>query len=42
MDQSEVDEKLIRLHGEKHWLYDAVAPQTNEILHVGLFPTTTK
>jgi len=41
-DQLAVDEKMIRLHGQDHWLYSAVDPQTNEILHVSLFPTTTK
>ena len=41
-DQPAVDEKLIRLHGQEYWLYGAVDPETNEILHVSLFPTTTK
>ncbi|AUX09883.1 transposase [Halalkaliarchaeum desulfuricum] len=41
-DQLAVDEKMIRLHGQEFWLYGAVDPQTNEILHVSLFPTTTK
>ena len=41
-DQFAVDEKMSRLHGRDHWLYSAVDPQTNEILHVNLFPTTTK
>jgi len=41
-DQIAVDEKMIRLDGQDHWLYGAVDPQTNEILHVSLFPTTTK
>jgi transposase-like protein len=41
-DQLAVDEKTIRLHGQEHWLYGAVDPKTNEILHVSLFPTTTK
>jgi putative transposase len=41
-DQLAVDEKMIRLHGQEHWLYGAVDPNTNEILHVSLFPTTTK
>ena len=41
-DQPAVDEKMIRLHGQDHWLYGAVDPNTNEILHVSLFPTTTK
>jgi transposase-like protein len=41
-DQLAVDEKMIRLHGEEFWLYGAVDPETNEFLHVRLFPTTTK
>ena len=41
-DQLAVDEKMIRLHGQNHWLYGAVDPQTDEILHVSLSPTTTK
>ena len=41
-DQLAVDEKMIRLHGQKFWLYGAVDPQTNEILHVSLYPTANK
>ena len=41
-DQLAVDEKMIRLHGQEYWLYGAVDPETNEILHVSFFPTTTK
>jgi transposase-like protein len=41
-DQLAVGEKMIRLHGQQFWLYGAVDPQTNEILHVSLFPTATK
>ena len=41
-DQLAVDEKMVRLHGQEFWLYGAVDPQTNEILHVSLFPTATK
>jgi transposase-like protein len=33
---------MIRLHGQEFWLYGAVDPQTNEILHVSLFPTAAK
>jgi len=40
-DQLAVDEKMVRLHGQKFWLYGAIDPQTNEILHVSLFPTAT-
>jgi transposase-like protein len=41
-DQVVVDEKLIRVNGEDHWLYGAVDPKTNEIIHLSLFPSTTK
>ena len=41
-DQLAVDEKMIRLHGQQFWLYGAVDPYTNEILHVSLYPTATK
>ena len=33
---------MIRLHGQQFWLYGAVDPYTNEILHVSLYPTATK
>ena len=41
-NQLAVDEKVIRLNGEDHWLYGAVDPHTNEILHISLFPITMK
>ena len=41
-DQLAVDEKMIRLHSQKFWLYGAVDPYTNEILHLSLYPTATK
>jgi putative transposase len=41
-DQLAVDEKMIRLHGQKFWLYGAVDPQTNKVLHVRLYPTANK
>ena len=41
-DQLAVDEKMIRLHGQQFWLYGAVDPHTNEILHVSLYPTANK
>ena len=41
-DQLAVDETMIRVHGQKFWLYGAVDPQTNEILHVSLYPTANK
>jgi len=41
-DQLAVDEKMIRLHGQKFWLYEAVDPYTNEILHLSHYSTATK
>ena len=41
-DQIAVDEKMIRLHGDEYWLYGAVDPVTNDIIHVSLFSSTTK
>ena len=41
-DQLAVDEKTIRLHGQKFWLYGAVDSHTNEILHLSRYPTATK
>ena len=41
-DQLAVDEKVIRINGDDYWLYGAVDPETNEILQLRLFPTTTK
>jgi len=41
-DQLAVNEKMIRLHGQEFWLYGAVDPHTNEILHVRLFSTANK
>jgi transposase-like protein len=41
-DQLAVDEKVIRINGDDYWLYGAVDPETNEILHLRLFPATTK
>jgi len=40
-DQIAIDEKVIRINGVEFWLYGAVDPQTNEILHFRLFSTTT-
>src|SRR6056297_1026593 len=37
-----VDETVIQLNDEQYWLYAAVDPQTNELLHTKLRPTTTK
>jgi len=36
-----VDETVIRVNDERHWLYAAVEPTTNNILHVRLFQTRT-
>jgi len=41
-DQLAVDAKMIRLRDQKFWLYGAVDPQTNEILHVSHYPTANK
>jgi putative transposase len=36
-----VDETVIQLDDERWWLYAAVDPDTNQFLHVRLFPTRT-
>jgi transposase-like protein len=36
-----VDETVIQLNDQRYWLYAAVDPETNEFLHVRLFPTRT-
>src|SRR6056297_947225 len=41
-DHVAVDETVIRLNDERYWLYAAVNPQTNELLHTKLEPTTNK
>jgi len=41
-DHVAVDETVIRLNDEQYWLYAAVDPKTNELLHTKLEPTTTK
>ena len=40
-NQIAVDETVIRVNGERCWLYAAVNPSTNEFLHVRLFQTLT-
>jgi len=35
-----VDETVIRLNNEQYWLYAAVDPKTNDVLHTRLEPTT--
>ena len=41
-DHVAVDETVIRLNDEQYWLYAAVDPKTNELLHTTLEPTTNK
>ena len=41
-DHVAVDETVIQLNDEQYWLYAAVDPDTNELLHTTLEPTTTK
>jgi len=41
-DHVAVDETVIRLNDEQYWLYAAVDPETNELLHTRLEPTTNK
>jgi len=36
-----VDETVIRINDQQFWLYAVADPQTNELLHLQLFPTTT-
>ena len=36
-----LDETVIRIDGEQYWLYAAADPETNHLLHVRLFSTTT-
>ena len=40
-NQIAVDETVIRINDERHWLYAAVDPETNESLHGRLFQTRT-
>ena len=40
-NQIAVDETVIRVNGQRHWLYAAVDPDTNQFLHVQLFQTRT-
>jgi putative transposase len=40
-DRVAVDQKAIRITDEQYWLYAAVDPETNRILHSRLFPTYT-
>lgn len=36
-----LDEPVIRLNDQQYWLYAAVNPKTNELLHIRLFLETT-
>ncbi len=40
-DHVAVDETVIRLNNEQYWLYAAVDPETNELLHTELELTRT-
>jgi len=40
-DHIALDETVIQINNERHWLYAAVDPQTNQFLHVRLFQTRT-
>ena len=40
-DRVAIDQKAIRINNEQYWLYAAVDPATNRILHSRLFPTYT-
>jgi len=40
-DHVAVDETVIRLNNEQYWLYAAVDPETNKLLHTKLEPTRT-
>ena len=40
-NQIAVDETVIRINDQQFWLYAAANPQTNKILHLRLFSTTT-
>jgi len=41
-DHVAVDETVIQLNDEQYWLYAAVDPKTNKLLHTKLEPTTNK
>ena len=41
-DHVAVDETVIQLNDQQYWLYAAVDPETNKLLHTKLRPTTTK
>jgi transposase-like protein len=41
-DHVAVDETVIQLNDDRFWLYAAVDPATNRLLHVRLYPTRTQ
>jgi transposase-like protein len=41
-DHIAVDEAVIQLNDEQYWLYAAVDPEANELLHTKLEPTTRR
>jgi len=40
-NQIALDETVIRINNQQFWLYAAADPETNDLLHVQLFSTTT-
>jgi len=40
-DTIALDETVVKVNGERFWLYAAVEPETNVILHVSLYSTRT-
>jgi len=40
-DHIALDETVIQVNDQRHWLYAAVDPETNQFLHVRLFQTRT-
>jgi len=40
-DKIALDETIVKVDGESYWLFGAVDPKTNVILHIGLYSTRT-
>ncbi|MFB6198666.1 MAG: IS6 family transposase, partial [Halobacteriaceae archaeon] len=40
-DKVALDETVVKVNGERFWLYAAVEPETNVILHIGLYSART-
>ena len=40
-DKIALDETVVKIDGEQHWLFAAVDPETNLILHVGVYTART-